>query len=263
MKTALVQLSAGSNKKENIAKAVSLVEQCIRKGAEFVLLPEAFSFRGNLKEFLPSVAETIPGESTAPLMALAKKYNVFILAGSIYEKIKGSAKAYNSSVLINDRGDAAAVYRKTHLFELNLPAKKINESDYLMAGEKAVVAQVQAFKAGFSICYDLRFPELYRDYFKKNTEILCAPSAFTFETGKAHWQTLLKARAIENLSYVLAPNQCGGEGQIIPCYGHSMIVGPWGEILAEASEDKEEIIFADLRKEQIEEKRRILPLFGK
>lgn len=259
MKTAVIQFNAGSNKKDNIVKAVGLVEQCIRKGAEFIALPEAFPFRGRVKEHLPSLVEDIPGDSTQPLQKLAQTHKVIILAGSIYER--EADKAYNTSVLINDRGEIAAQYRKINLFDLDLPGKRIREADYFLAGQKLVTTPVKNFSVGLSICYDLRFPDLYQRYRQQGVDILCVPSAFTHETGKAHWKILLQARAIENLCYVVAPNQCGGGGDITRCYGHSLIVSPWGEILAEASEDKEEIIFADLEKRIIQERRAILPVF--
>lgn len=258
MKTAVIQLSAGCRKQENIANAVSLVERAARQGAEFILLPEAFFFRGQREKHLFSVVENIPGESTEPFMALAKKYKIFILAGSVYEKAKTGLKGYNSSALIDNQGRIAVVYRKIHLFDLDLPQRKIKESDYFLAGQKPVTALVQNFSVGLSICYDLRFPELYRGYGKQGVEILCVPSAFTYETGKAHWHVLLRARAIENLCYVLASNQFAGETEAVSCYGRSMIIDPWGKILAEASEDKEEIIFADLNKAVLLEKRKIL-----
>lgn len=261
MKTAVIQLNAGSNKKENIAKAVSFVEKAIGEGAEFIALPEIFPFRGRIKEFLPSLREGIPGESIKPLQELAKKHKVFILAGSVFEKAEGKDKACNASVLIDDQGKVAASYRKINLFDLELPGKRIKESDYFIPGAKPVITRVKNFSVGLSICYDIRFPELFQEYREQGADILCAPSAFTYETGKAHWKILLQARAIENLCYVVAPNQCGGEGDATRCYGHSLIVSPWGEILAEASEDKEEIIFADLEKRLIQEKRSILPAF--
>ena len=261
MKTAVIQLNVGGNKKDNIAKAVSFVKQAIEGKAEFIALPEVFPFRGRIKEHLSSAAEGIPGESTGPLQELAKKYKVFILAGSIYEKAQGTGKAYNTSIFIDDRGEIAAAYRKINLFDLDLPEKRIKESDYFIPGRKAVTARVKNFSVGLSVCYDIRFPGLYQEYRRQGAEILCAPSAFTYETGKAHWHILLRARAVENLCYVAAPNQCGGGGDITQCYGHSLIVSPWGEILAEASEDKEEIIFADLEKRIIQERRAILPVF--
>ncbi len=263
MKTAVIQLSAGSNKKENIAKAISLVKQAIGEKAEFIALPEVFPFRGRVKESLSSLVEDVPGESIGPLQELAKKHQVFILAGSIYEKGLGKGKAYNTSILINARGEIAAAYRKINLFDLELGEKKIKESEYFVAGQKTVTARVKDFSVGLSVCYDIRFPNLYQEYSRQGIEVICAPSAFTYETGKAHWKTLLRARAIENLCYVIAPNQCGGQGDITRCYGHSLIIGPWGDILAEASEDKEEIIFADLNKDVLLEKRKILPSLRK
>jgi predicted amidohydrolase len=193
-------------------------------------------------------------------MALAKKHKVAILAGSICERIPGEKKVYNTSVLINEFGEVAAKYRKTHLFNAVIGKTKVNESQHFLAGRKMVLVNIGIWTAGLSICYDLRFPEFYRKYTKAGADILCVPSAFTKVTGQAHWEILLRGRAIENLCYVLAPNQIGTDGRGIIHYGNSMIIDPWGRILARASHDKEEIIFADLQRNQLTEYRKVLPM---
>lgn len=263
MNVAAIQLFAGDNKKENIRRAADLVEAAVSRKAEFISLPEIFSFRGSSANGLSAVADDIPGESLFPLIEIAKKKNVFILAGSIYERIPSQKKVYNTSVLIDDRGKVAALYRKIHLFNAILGKQKICESDHLAFGKKEVSAKVKDFTVGLSVCYDLRFPELYKLYAKVGADVLCVPSAFTYKTGEAHWEVLLRARAVENLCYVIAPNQIGEDSRGIKTYGNSMIIDPWGTILARASSDKEEIIYARLDKNVIKEKRLTLPGFGK
>ncbi len=260
MKTAVIQLNATSHKEKNIQKALALVDKAIVRGAKFILLPEAFHFRGkaDLREGFRAIAERIPGMSTTPLMDTARKHKVAILAGSICEKIPGEHKTYNTSVLIDPSGRITARYRKMHLFDATIGATKIKESRFFRGGRRKATAKVGPWHIGLSICYDLRFPELYQAYAQGGAEILCVPSAFTKVTGQAHWETLLRSRAIENLCYVLAPNQTGKDGRGITGYGNSMIVDPWGKVLARASDDKEEIIYAQLDKTFLRERRKIL-----
>ncbi len=255
MKTAVIQLNATKDKSKNIEKAIDLVRQAITQRAEFILLPEVFNFRGKL---VSGVSENIPGETIRPLMVLAKENNVFILAGSIYEKIKEDTKFYNTSVLINNQGNIAAKYRKNHLFDAVLGGKKILESKQFSPGRRIVFADIKGFRAGLSICYDLRFSEMYRKYALGGAHLMCVPAAFIQETGRDHWEVLLRARAIENVCYVLAPNQMGKDNRGIVSYGHSMIIDPWGKILARASGTKEGVIYANLDKKFLKEKRMVL-----
>lgn len=261
MKIALVQLEAGRDKKKNLSKALYFVHKAIKHHAEFILLPEVFSFRAkiNSRTNLRVFVETIPGESLKPLMQIAKENKVFILAGSILEKAKGRNRAYNTSVIIDDKGMIAARYRKMHLFAARLGKKKIREADHFLAGNHPQTCFVKNFKVGLSICYDLRFPDLYRSYGRENVDILTVPSVFTYETGKAHWEVLLRARAIENLSYVLAPNQVGKGSAGVLAYGNSMAVDPWGRVLARGSNNKEEIVYANIKESVIMQQRQILP----
>lgn len=261
MKVAVVQLNSGPDKAKNLARALHFVIRAIQKQAEFILLPEVFNYRGPAFSGprFDSVPENIPGESTIPLMELARKHKIYVLAGSIYEKTKNRAKIYNTSVLINSRGCIAARYRKINLFKSIVDGIYLDESRVFAAGIKPATVKVKDFKLGMSICYDLRFPELYRGYARAGAHILSVPSVFTRSTGQAHFETLLRARAIENICYVLAPNQIGKDGRRVPSYGHSMIIDPWGRILAKASANKEEIIFADLNLGFLHKKRKLLP----
>ncbi len=272
MRVALLQFCAGQDKAANLSKALTLSQEALGKGAKFILLPEIFNFRGQArnKELLAKAAEKIPGPSTAAFIPLAKKHHVSFLLGSIIEKVVTgttffkrksclSLLFYNTSVFIDSRGAIAAKYRKIHLFDARIGDKIIRETDCFRAGTRPVTVKIGEFRTGLSICYDLRFPGLYQNYTRKGVEILTVPSCFTKKTGEAHWETLLRARAIENLSYVLAPAQVGADARGIQAYGHSMIVSPWGEVIAQGSAEKEEIIFGDINIEEIRKARSILP----
>lgn len=260
MKVAAIQLSAGVDKQANIALAIDLVEQALNQGAKIVALPEVFNFRGDTrnKVAVHAEAENVPGPSTEPFLRLAQYHKAFILAGTIFEKAPGG-KAYNTSVLINPHGKVIAKYRKIHLFDARLGDKIIKESLCFAAGRLPVAAPLDEFKAGLSVCYDLRFPGLYGQYAKSKANLLFAPSCFTKETGKAHWEVLLRARAIENLSYVIAPNQVGSDFRSVAAYGNSMIVSPWGEVIARGSNDKQEIIYGEISVDQVKKARSTLP----
>ncbi|HLF18895.1 MAG TPA: carbon-nitrogen hydrolase family protein [Candidatus Omnitrophota bacterium] len=262
LKVAIIQLNAGADKSANINKARRLVGRAIRSRARLIVLPEVFNSRAGIKtaKDVSRVAEKIPGPSTSPLMDLAGKHKVYILAGSVLEKAKPK-KAYNTSILISPTGQIVAKYRKQNLFKAVIGKKALNESRWLLAGKKRAVASIRGFRAGLTICYDLRFPSLYRDYARRGVNVMCAPACFTRKTGEAHWQTLVRARAIENLSYVLAANQCGKDARGVMSYGHSMIVGPWGNVLAQAGAGKEAIIYATLTKKALRDCRKILPSF--
>jgi nitrilase len=260
MKVALLQFCAGADKAANLSKARALSQEAIDKGAQFILLPEVFNFRGDSrnKELFAKATEKIPGPSVDAFILLAKKHNVSFLLGSILEKAPQSF-AYNTSVFIDPRGTITAKYRKIHLFDARIGDKIVREADYFKAGTRPTTVKVGEFRVGLSICYDLRFPELYQDYARRGVEILTVPSCFTKKTGEAHWEALLRARAIENLSYVLAPNQVGMDARGMQAYGHSMIVSPWGEIIARASGEGQEIIFGDINMEEVRRARHILP----
>lgn len=261
MKIAAIQLNVGELKEKNIAKAVHFVKEAIARGSKAIFLPEVFNYRGPLdKNVLKEISERIPGESIKPFLALAKKHRVFIVAGSIYERIPNRSKCYNTSVVINDYGRVSARYRKINLFDAVVVDRVIREPQNFSAGKSAIISPLGPMRLGMTVCYDLRFPDLYRKYGKKGCEIISVPSNFTYETGKAHWEVLVRARAIENLAYVVAPNQCGISSTGVEAFGNSMIVDPWGGVLARASTDREEIIFAQVQREALEYSRAILPM---
>jgi predicted amidohydrolase len=224
---------ASDDKAANLKEAEHWVRQAAGRGARVVALPEVFIWRGEKKrerEF----AETIPGPSSTALAELARELGIYLLAGSILEAIPVSEKAYNTSLLFDPSGQIVASYRKIHLFDVDLAnGTSLRESATREYGEGVVVARTELCSMGLSICYDLRFPELYRSLMIKSAEIIFVPSAFTAFTGQAHWEALLRARAIENQVYVIAPDQFGKSAKSFETHGHSMIVDPWGKILAE------------------------------
>lgn len=264
LKVAAVQMTSGKDKNKNLKQAERLIKKATSKKVDFIVLPEVFNFRGSLNE-ASKASETIPGYSTNLILKLAKRFQVWILIGSLMEKTRGQdsgvrgQKPFNTSVLINPRGKVVAKYRKMHLFDIKLKGKEILESKRNQPGKTPKIVSINKAKVGLSICYDLRFPELYRYYSKKGAEIICIPSSFTKPTGEAHWHTLVKARAIENLAYVIAPNQAGVGSQGVKTYGHSLIADPWGKILAEGPANGEAVIFADIDLNYLNKLRKSLP----
>ena len=266
MRVALIQFNAGPDKKENVRRACQWVRVAASRKARFILFPEVFNLRKKiLKENILSLAESIPGESTSPFLDLAKKHKAYILLGSLLTrpKIFSNGKVSNTSVLIGPNGKILTTYNKINLFDAIIGKIIVRESENFLPGQKKVLTPVDEFTVGMSICYDLRFPELYRHHFCRGANLLTVPSNFTSKTGQAHWEPLLRARAIENLSYVLAPNQVGVDGKGILSYGHSMIISPWGEVLAKASGNKEEIIYSDISLAEVKKCRQVLPSIGK
>ena len=267
MRLACIQLNSGSNKDNNLIRVDEYIKSAAKEGAQFISLPEVFNFRGTKEESIIS-AELITGKSIVLLQGLAQEYKIWILNGSFFEKVAGEALPFNTSVLINPEGNIQATYRKIHLFNVEVDGNKISESEKTQAGNEPCFTYLQnpaagnlraGFTLGMSICYDLRFPELYRVYAKAGAELLSVPSAFTKTTGIAHWHCLLRARAIENQAYVIAANQCRSASGV-ETYGHSLIVDPWGKILAEASPDKEEIIYAEVDLEYLHQLRLNMPV---
>jgi predicted amidohydrolase len=254
---AAVQLCAGSEKTENLAKAESLVEQAVRSGARLVVLPEVFLWRGARGEER-SQAEAIPGPSTARLADLARRHKLHLLAGSLLEQTD-TEKVFNTSLLFDPHGDIIGRYRKTHLFDIDLPGHvTMRESDTRAAGNEVVTVPTELGVIGMTVCYDLRFPELYRRLTLAGAEIITIPSAFTFPTGAAHWEILVRARAIENQVYVIAPDQVGPSPSGHIDFGGSLIVDPWGKPLAHAG-DREMVIFAEIDRDYQQKVRRDLP----
>jgi predicted amidohydrolase len=255
---AAVQMSSGSDKRANLDRAEALVRVAATRGAGLVLLPEVFSWRG-ARGAEGENADSIPGPTTQRLAALARELAIHLQAGSITERIEGDRRCYNTALLFAPTGDLVAQYRKIHLFDVEIPGQvSARESEVRKPGTEVVVARTSIGAIGLSICYDLRFPELYRRLVQAGAEILCIPSAFTFPTGAAHWEPLVRARAIENQCYVVAPDQYGTSPNGYRDYGGSIIVDPWGAVVARASEG-EAVILAEIDLEYVRRVRRELP----
>jgi deaminated glutathione amidase len=246
---ALVQLDASDDVDANISAATALAAEAAAAGARLVALPEYLQFRGPDAGFRAS-ARPIPGPFTDAFAEVARRHDAWILVGSLAETSADPARPHNTSVLIAPDGSIAATYRKIHLFDVAVDAGPVDtESARVTAGDAPVVADVDGVAVGLSICYDLRFPELYRGLMVLGAEVLCVPSQFQHTTGVAHWEVLLRARAIENQCFVVAPGQWGTFGREEAkrrSYGHSMIVGPWGRVLVEAPEEGDGVFTAEL-----------------
>lgn len=261
MRAAICQLNAGVNDVEaNVANAERLVRDAAQEGADIAVLPELFAYYGSQRR-MRELAEPLGGPITSRLAALARGGSMWVLGGSVCESDGG--RVYNTSFLFDRQGEAVARYRKIHLYDAELPGQRpIRESALFAAGDEVVTHDVDGLRLGMSICYDIRFPELYRGLMTSGATILAVPSAFQVVTGAAHWETLLRARAIEEQSYVLAAAQWGAWGSPEGghrTYGNAMIVDPWGEILARAPDEGDGVWFADLDEDVVRGVRARLP----
>ena len=250
LNVAIAQTASGPDIERNIQRACGMVEQAIKSGADLVALPETMDYRGDLKD-LSSVANRLPGPALTPFLDLATAHNVWILAGSIHEANPDGGRPFNTSVLIGPQGTIVAAYRKLHLFDITIGDRSVTESAKYTRGSEIVTADIEGWTAGLSICYDIRFPELYRAFADAGATMIFAPSSFTAATGAAHWEVLLRARAVENQCFVIAPGQAGTGAGGIETYGNSMIVAPWGQVLARASREEETLVSAVLDKQDI------------
>jgi predicted amidohydrolase len=255
---AVVQMTSTTDVERNLSTAEGLVTRAAERGARLVTLPENFAFLRSEGQPVPD-AQPLDGPWVRRMADLARRHALTLLLGSIPEKIEGDSRVQNTSVLLGPDGTTLAAYRKLHLFDIDLPGMEhLKESRSVVAGSEVVVADTPAGRLGLSICYDLRFPELYRSLAQRGARVLCVPSAFTERTGKAHWEVLLRARAIENLAYVVAPAQVGHHGGGRASHGQAMIVDPWGTVLAQVP-DGEGVALADLDFARLERLRRELP----
>jgi predicted amidohydrolase len=255
VRVAAIQLNSNEDKARNLAVAERLVRGAAADGAELVALPEKWNLLAG-GEALLAGAEPLDGPSLGAARAWARELGIHLLAGSISER--GGERAFNTSVLIGPDGADLAAYRKIHMFDVDVGGVAYRESEHEEAGTEIVTAEVGGLSVGLSVCYDLRFPELYRILAVRGARLLAVPSAFTLATGRDHWQVLLRARAIENQAFVLAPNQVGEAPPHFSSYGHSSIVDPWGVELATAPEG-ECFVAADLDLDEQESVRESLP----
>ena len=233
---AAIQTNTTNDRERNLEQAMGLIDATVERGARFVGLPE------NVDLIAPhgvkaDLAESLDGPTFSLFRDKAKEKSIWLLAGTIAEVSEQDGKARNTAVIFGPDGKRIATYRKIHLFDVEIEnGPTIRESDHVEAGSEVVVADTPLAKFGLSICYDLRFPELYRRLVTHGAEVLLVPAAFTSQTGKDHWEVLIRARAIENFCWVIAPAQTGHHIKGRSSHGHTMIVDPWGTIVAQCSD---------------------------
>lgn len=256
---AAIQMTSLPDLSKNLSQAEELIDLAVRQGAELVTLPENFSFLGEEHEKLAQ-AEAIGQESEKFLKTMAQRFQVTILGGGFPMPV-GNGKVYNTALLVGPNGEELARYEKVHLFDVNVPdGNTYEESSTVLAGMRMppVYPSKELGHLGLSVCYDVRFPELYRHLSQMGAEVLFVPAAFTAYTGKDHWQVLLQARAIENTCYVIAPAQTGRHYAMRQTHGHAMIIDPWGTVLADAGE-KPGVAIAEITPSRLEQVRRQMP----
>ncbi len=238
MRVAVLQMTSTDAVDDNLVAAGKWVAQAADAGAEVVALPENFAYLRREGSTLP-FTEPIDGKIVGSLCTWAERHRVWLVGGTFLEAVPGEKRAYNTCVAVSPRGDVVAVYRKMHLFDVDLSAQGgqvYRESDTVAPGTELASFETPAGVVGLSVCYDVRFPELYRALSARGARFLCVPAAFARETGRDHWEVLLRARAIENQCFVLAPAQCGEHPGGRLTYGRSMVIDPWGIVIARAAD---------------------------
>jgi len=259
-KAACLQMTSGGNVSANIDQALELARSAVDAGAGFILLPEVCNLmEPDRARLLSQITDEADDMMLGQFRRFARANHVWVLLGSIV--VKSGTKAANRSILIDGSGTIQARYDKMHLFDVDLGSEGYRESATYVAGSERVAQGTPWGKAGLSICYDLRFPGLYRKLAKNGASFLTVPSAFTRPTGAAHWHVLLRARAIENGCFVFAPAQTGVHDGGRETYGHSLIVDPWGQVLADGGEDTG-VITADIDMGLVDQARRKIPSLG-
>jgi nitrilase len=236
VKAAAIQMATGPNVSANLLEAERLVSEAVDNGAGLVVLPENFAFKGKLERDICALREADrDGPLQGFLSQLAKRHGIWLVGGTIPLEAHDNSKVRAACIVYDDKGNRVARYDKIHLFDVNLVEadERYIESDTIEPGEEPLVVDSPFGRLGIAICYDLRFPELFRNLLDQGMEVICLPAAFTAITGKAHWEILVRARAIENLSYVVAAAQGGFHIDGRETHGHSMIVDPWGTVLSQ------------------------------
>jgi predicted amidohydrolase len=260
VRAAVVQLRSTDDLEANLNAATGSVEDAAAQGAELVALPENFAYLRREGKPVPC-AQGLDGEIVGTLRDLARRHRLWLLGGSFAERIPDDGRVHNTSVLVSPQGEIQAVYRKIHLFDVDLGAQgggAFTESATIAPGSEVVVAKTPYGGLGLSVCYDVRFPELYRQQAAQGARLLAVPSAFARETGRDHWEVLLRARAIENQCFVLAPAQWGQHSEDRASHGRSLIIDPWGVVLA-AAPDRPCVLVAELDLTQQDRIRAALP----
>jgi predicted amidohydrolase len=248
MRAAAVQLNSTADKARNLENAERLVRAAAGDGAALVVLPEKWNLLGDSEALLEG-AEPLDGPTISAARSWARELGIHMVAGSIAERTEGHERAFNTSTLIGPSGELEATYRKIHMFDVDVGGVAYRESEHEEPGDEVVAAgplgELEGVTLGMTVCYDLRFPELYRILAVRGAKVITVPSAFTLDTGKDHWEVLLRARAVENQAFVVAPNQIGEAPPHYRSYGRSMIVDPWGVVLGQAP-DEECFVAAEL-----------------
>jgi predicted amidohydrolase len=257
-KLAVCQMNVVDNKETNVKKAVDMIESAARNDADLILLPEMFNCPYDNSKFR-EYAESAEDSATLEMISeTARNSGVYVVAGSIPELDDG--KLYNSSFIFNRDGEVMDVHRKMHLFDIHVPGEiSFRESETLTAGDKVTVVETDLCRIGVVICYDIRFPELSRLMVDKGVELILVPGAFNMTTGPAHWETLMRVRAVDNQVYLAAASPARNHELSYIAYGHSMVVDPWGEVLSQVGAS-EEIIYAEMNSSRIIDVRNQLPL---
>jgi predicted amidohydrolase len=259
LRAAAVQLNSTEDTERNLEAADRLVREAAAQGARLIVLPEKWNVLGR-GEAMADAAEPLDGQAGAWAGAIAAELGVDLVAGSILERLPGQARSSNTSLHVSPEGLVAGVYRKLHMFDVEVDGVRYADSEHEQPGDRVVVSELAGgVRLGLSICYDVRFPELYRALVARGAEILAVPSAFTLPTTRDHWDVLLRARAIENQSFVIAANQIGTYAPGLRSGGRSMIVDPWGVVLSTVA-DREGVAVADLDFDQLRDIRRRMPV---
>jgi deaminated glutathione amidase len=256
LRVSCVQMRATEVKPDNLEKAERLVARAAKDGADLIVLPEHWDANGS-DDALRLAAGPLEGETVDLMRSWARHHGVTLVGGSINESHDGSDKLFNTCVVVDGTGDIAAIYRKIHMFDVEVGGQLYRESDLHEPGDEPVTWDAADWTIGLTICYDLRFPELYRILALAGAELITVPANFTMFTGKDHWEILLRTRAVENQCFVVAANQWGGEAARAS-YGRSMIVDPWGIVLAVAP-DEDTVVSATVDLAHLERVRRDLP----
>lgn len=259
LRTACLQVNSGNDLQANLATVRTMAREAASKGAEFLLTPEyVLMMDGSGRVMRERALDADGAPALAELQALARELKVWLLAGSLTLRSDPPLIA-NRSFLISGEGDVVATYDKIHMFDVTLPdGRVIQESSTYRAGDRAVVAQTPWGRLGMTLCYDLRFPGLFRVLAQAGAQFITVPSSFQRQTGKSHWHALLRARAIENECFVFAPAMCGDHPGNRQTYGHSLVIDPWGGIVAEGGEGPE-IVYADITPAEVGRIRRMIP----
>jgi predicted amidohydrolase len=259
LRVAAVQLQSTNDSDRNLEAADRLTRAAATDGARLVVLPERLDIRGSAADYAAGAA-ALDGRPVAWARETARELGIDIVAGSIAERREGHERVANTSVHAGPDGEIKAVYRKIHMFDVEVAGVEYRESEHSEPADEIVLSETaDGTRLGLTICYDLRFPELYRILALRGARIVTVPANFTRVTGAAHWEVLLRARAIENQVFVIAPGQGRGDGPEGDSYGNSMIVDPWGEVLARAGGEGEAFVTADLDLARQDEIREQLP----